>query len=80
MKPHKEVAKEFSVPVSTLRDQNFGLVSLDVTIGFDSIFNRDEEQKLVQNINTGHLKFCKNVRVLCQDSEFKCPHCLHKNV
>ena len=76
MKPHKEglsvyrAAKGFSLSMSILRYQNFGLLSLDVTVGFNSVFNRNEELKLVQNINTVHLLFCTNARVLCQDSVF----------
>ena len=43
-------ARQFSVPESTLRDRTLGLVDLNVTIGFDSIFNKEEEQKLVNHI------------------------------
>ncbi|XP_053392052.1 uncharacterized protein LOC128554769 [Mercenaria mercenaria] len=43
-------AREYSVPESTLRDRTCGLVALDVTIGFDTIFSKDEEERLVNHI------------------------------
>ena len=43
-------ARQFSVPDSTLRDRTPWLVDLNVTIGFESIFNKEEEQKLVKHI------------------------------
>lgn len=44
-------ARQYPVPESTLRDRHLGLVSLDVHIGFDTIFSIDEEQKLVNHIS-----------------------------
>ena len=44
-------AREYMVPESTLRDRTRGFVNMDVTIGFETIFNKDEEQKLVDHIS-----------------------------
>ena len=43
-------ARDYSVPQQTLRDRVDGLVDLDVKIGFDTIFNIEEEEKLVGHI------------------------------
>lgn len=43
-------ARQYSVPEQTLRDRTKGLVDLDAKIGFDTIFNKDEEDKLVGHI------------------------------
>ena len=44
-------AREYSVPESTLRDRTRGLVDLDATTGFETIFSRAEEEKLVSHIS-----------------------------
>ena len=43
-------ARQYNVPESTLRDRTRGNISVDATIGFDTIFNRSEERKLVDHI------------------------------
>ena len=43
-------ARQYNVPESALRDRTRGSISVDATIGFDAIFNRSEEQKLVDHI------------------------------
>ena len=42
--------RQYNVPDFTLRDRKMGNVSVDATIGFDIIFNRSEERKLVDHI------------------------------
>ena len=49
-------ARDYSVPQQTLRDRVNGLVDLDVKIGFDTIFNREEEEKLV-----GHITYMADI-------------------
>ena len=44
-------ARQFGVPESTLRDRTRGFVSLDAVIGFEPLFTKTEEKKLV-----GHIK------------------------
>ena len=39
-------ARHYNVPESTLRDRTRGNISVDATIGFDTIFNRSEKRKL----------------------------------
>ena len=43
-------ARQYNVPESTLRDRTRGNISVDATIGFDTIFNRSAERKLVDQI------------------------------
>ena len=43
-------ARQYNVPESTLRDITRGNISVEATIGFDTIFNRSEERKLVDHI------------------------------
>ena len=43
-------ARQYNVPESTLRDRTRGNISVDATIGFDTIFNRSEERKPVDHI------------------------------
>ena len=43
-------ATEYSVPVTTLRDQILGNGDIDAKIGFDTIFEHEEEEKLVGHI------------------------------
>ena len=44
-------AREYMVPESTLRGRTRGFVNMAVTIGFETIFNKDEEQRLVDHIS-----------------------------
>ena len=44
-------AGQYSVPESTLRDRTRGLLDLNATIGFETIFSRAEEEKLVSHIS-----------------------------
>ena len=43
-------ARQYCVPETTLRDRARGRVEVDATIGFDKLFSKDEEQKLVDHI------------------------------
>ena len=42
-------ARQYNVPESTPRDRTRESISVDATIGFDTIFNRSEEWKLVDH-------------------------------
>ena len=44
-------ARQYNVPESTLRDRTRGNILVDATLGFDTIFKRSEERKLVDHIN-----------------------------
>ena len=43
-------ARQYCVPETTLRDRVRGRVEVGATIGFDKLFSKDEEQKLVDHI------------------------------
>jgi hypothetical protein len=44
-------ARMYSEPETTLRDRKTGKVEVDSTIGFETIFNKEEENKLVQHVS-----------------------------
>ena len=46
----RRAATEYSVPVTTFRDRILGNVDIDAKIGFDTIFEHEEEEKLVGHI------------------------------
>ena len=43
-------AKEYSVPEQTLRDKIKGYIGPDAKIGFETLFSKDEEAKLVSHV------------------------------